>query len=307
MTSLQHRLPLTIGTRASALAMAQANETARRLREALGVRPEDIVLVPMTTSGDRHLEGTLTEIGGKGLFTKELEESLLTGRIDLAVHSLKDMATLMPPGLMIAATFEREDVRDALISNYPGGLEGLPQRAVFGTASLRRAAQVRQIRPDLDIFPLRGNVPTRLSKLRAGEVAATLLAVAGLKRLGLWEESSAIALPVQDFIPAVGQGAIALQCREDDHDIRDLLAMVNHTDTFHAITAERAMLRVLDGSCRTPIGGYAQRENARFQLRGILLSDDGQTAWRAEESAAPEDMAALGEAVGHAIKAQAGR
>lgn len=307
MTSLQHRLPLTIGTRASALAMAQANETARRLRDTFGLRTEDVVLVPMSTSGDRHLEGTLTEIGGKGLFTKELEESLLDGRIDLAVHSLKDMATVMPTGLMIAATFEREDVRDALISNHPGGLEGLPHGALFGTASLRRAAQVKQRRPDLEIFPLRGNVPTRLSKLRSEQVAATLLAVAGLKRLGLWEESGAIALPVQDFIPAVGQGAIALQCREDDHTIRDLLATINHADTFHAITAERAMLRVLDGSCRTPIGGFAQREGEHFRLRGILLSDDGQTVWHAEDRAAPEDMATLGEAVGHAIKAQAGR
>jgi hydroxymethylbilane synthase len=307
MTSLRHRFPLKLGTRASALAMAQAQETQRKLCAYLGAEVGDIVLVPMTTSGDKHLEGTLTEIGGKGLFTKELEDSLLSGRIDLAVHSLKDMATVMPPRLIIAATFEREDVRDALISNHPGGLEGLPQGAVFGTASLRRAAQVKQVRPDLEIFPLRGNVPTRLSKLRRGEVDATLLAVAGLKRLNLWEESGAVALSAHEFIPAVGQGAIALQCREDDHEIRALLEAVNHADTFHAITAERAMLRVLDGSCRTPIGGHAAREGDRFRLRGILLSDDGQTLWQAEDSAAPEDMAALGEAVGHAIKAQAGR
>lgn len=307
MTSLRDRFPLKLGTRASALAMAQAHEAARRLREHLGAAEEDVVLVPMTTSGDKHLEGTLTEIGGKGLFTKELEEHLHDGRLDFAVHSLKDMATVMPPGLIIAATFEREDVRDALISNHPGGIEDLPQNAVFGTASLRRAAQVLQIRPDIKVIPLRGNVQTRLSKLRRGEVDATLLAVAGLKRLGLWDESGAVALDPRRFIPAVGQGAIALQCREEDVVLRNILSAVNHADTFHAVTAERAMLRVLDGSCRTPIGGHAWREGERFRLRGILLSEDGRQVWQAEADAPLSEMIALGEEVGRRILAEAGR
>lgn len=304
MTSLRDRFPLKLGTRSSALAMAQSTESARRLCVYLGVEEDAVTLVPMTTSGDQHLEGTLTEIGGKGLFTKELEESLLDGRIDLAVHSLKDMATLMPTGLLLAGVFEREDVRDALISLHAGGISGLPHGARFGTASLRRAAQVRRLRPDLDIVPLRGNVPTRLSKLRRGEVEATLLAVAGLKRLDLWDEAGAEVLSVDQFLPAVGQGAIALQCRETDTTIRELIAAVNHQETFLAITAERAMLRILDGSCRTPIGGYAQRAGEAYHLHGILLSDDGQTLWEAQEWAPPEDMVALGETVGHAIRLQ---
>jgi hydroxymethylbilane synthase len=288
--------------------MAQAHETQRIISETFGLALDDIILAPMTTSGDKHLDGTLQNIGGKGLFTKELETALLNGQIDFAVHSLKDMATVMPPGLMIAATFAREDVRDALISNHEGGLEGLPHGARFGTASLRRAAQVKQRRPDVEMFPLRGNVPTRLAKLRAGDVCATLLAVAGLKRLNLWESCGGVALDPQLFIPAVGQGAIALQCREDDYVMRELLNAVNHNDTFLAVTAERAMLRVLDGSCRTPIGGYAVRgADGRFRLQGILLSDDGQTLWQAEDTAGQEDMVALGESVGYAIRTKAGR
>ncbi|MBY0356012.1 MAG: hydroxymethylbilane synthase [Rickettsiales bacterium] len=304
MTSLPHRLPLRLGTRASALAMAQATETARHLCQQLDLEPDAISIHPMTTSGDKHLEGSLTEIGGKGLFTKELEEALMHQQIDFAVHSLKDMATALPAGLIIAAVLPREDVRDALLSNHEGGIEGLPHGAQVGTASLRRAAQMLHQRPDLRITPLRGNVATRIAKLRRGEVDATLLAVAGLKRLGLWEESGAQLLEINQFLPAVAQGAIALQCHQDNIALREILSSINHRDSFDAITAERAMLRVLDGSCRTPIGGYAMCIGDQFHLRGQWLSDDGQQSFTAQQTADRLSLDALGESVGRAILAQ---
>ncbi len=205
------------------------------------------------------------EAGGKGLFTKEIEEALLAGAIDLAVHSAKDMPTVLPDGLMLAACLPREDVRDAFISRKAASLRDLPHGAVVGTASLRRQAMVKRLRPDISVVPLRGNVETRLRKLEAGEVDATLLALAGLKRLGLADKATAL-LDVDEFLPAVGQGAITIEAREDDARTRELLAKIDHADTSVALACERAFLAVLDGSCRTPIAGHAVLDGDAISL-----------------------------------------
>jgi hydroxymethylbilane synthase len=251
---------LRIGTRGSPLALAQAHMTRAALAAAQGVAEDAIEIVTIRTSGDRIQDRPLAEAGGKGLFTKEIEEALLAGIVDLAVHSAKDMPTVLPGGLMLAACLPREDVRDAFISRGAPSLRELPQAAVVGTASLRRQAMVKRLRPDVSVVPLRGNVETRIRKLEAGEVDATLLALAGLKRLGLADKATAL-LDVQEFLPAVGQGAITIEARSDDARIRELLARIDHADTSTALACERAFLAVLDGSCRTPI---ARGTRSRF-------------------------------------------
>src|SRR5947207_4028064 len=226
------------------------------LAAAHGVAEDAIEIVTIRTSGDRIQDRPLSEAGGKGLFTKEIEEALLERAIDLAVHSAKDMPTVLPDGLMLAACLPREDVRDAALSRQSASLRDLPNGAVVGTASLRRQAMVKRLRRDISTVVLRGNVETRLRKLDAGEVDATLLALAGLKRLGLADQATAL-LDADEFLPAVGQGAVTIEARSGDTRTRDLLAQIDHADTSVALACERAFLSVLDGSCRTPIAGHA--------------------------------------------------
>ena len=248
---------MRIGSRGSPLALVQAREVLRRLSAACGLAADEIEIKIIRTSGDTIVGRPLAEIGGKGLFTKEIEEALLSGAIDLAVHSSKDMPTMLPTGLVLSAFLPREDARDAFISRKAKTLRELPKAALVGTASLRRQALVKRLRPDLQVVPLRGNVETRLRKLEAGDVHATLLAVAGLKRLGLLSAATTL-LEIDEFLPAVGQGAIGIETRAADDATRTLVARVNDADTATALAAERAFLAVLDGSCRTPIAGHAR-------------------------------------------------
>jgi hydroxymethylbilane synthase len=301
-------LAINIGTRGSPLALAQAELTKAALLAAHPeLTAESVMIVPIKTTGDKVQDRTLSEIGGKGLFTKEIEEALLDGRVDLAVHSMKDMPTFLPPGLTIAAMLEREDPRDVLISPVADSIETLPQGAIVGTASLRRQAQVLALRPDLKVQPLRGNVGTRLDKLARGEAAATLLALAGLKRLGRIAAATKI-LSTEQFLPAVAQGAIGIEVRENDPRIAALVAPINHQPTMIAVAAERAMLAVLDGSCRTPIAGYANISGTQLRLRGLVALPDGTESHHAEDTgnATLEGAAALGRAVGERLKALAG-
>ncbi len=247
----------------------------------------------------------MAEAGGKGLFTKEIEEALLAGSIDLAVHSSKDLPTILPPGLLLAGFPAREDQRDAFISRKAKSLRDLPPRAVVGTASPRRHALVKRLRPDLSVVMLRGNVETRLRKLDAGEVDATLLAVAGLKRLGLVSAATCILDP-DEFIPAVGQGAIGIETRADDERTRALVAAIDDAETAAALAAERAFLAVLDGSCRTPIGGHARIERGTLRFRGIVIKPDGSEAFEAFRQGSPATAAELGAAAGHELRARAG-
>lgn len=300
------RLPLRVGTRGSPLALAQARLVRAALLAAepsLGDAAVEIVVV--STQGDRIQDRTLAEIGGKGLFTEEIEAGLLQGSLDLAVHSMKDMPTLLPEGLVISAVLPRADPRDALIARGPCSIAELPRGAVVGTASLRRHAQLAAVRPDLVVVPLRGNVQTRLRKLEAGDVQATLLAMAGLIRLGL-EGVVSKALEPEEMLPAVAQGAIGIECRADDAPVLELLARVNHAPTLACITAERAFLGALDGSCRTPIAALAELEGAGIRLRGLVASPDGRAVGRIEARGAVADCAALGAATGAELRARLG-
>jgi hydroxymethylbilane synthase len=294
-----------IGTRGSPLALAQAHETQARLAAAHGVAPEAIEIRVIRTTGDVIQDRPLAEVGGKGLFTKEIEQALLDGTVDLAVHSAKDLETVLPDGLAVAASLPREDVRDAFISRKAKRLAELPQGAVVGTASLRRQAMVKRLRPDLQVVSFRGNVETRLKKLAVGEVDATLLALAGLRRLGL-ERAATALFEIDEFLPAVGQGAIAIEARESDTRIRDLLAAVNHPDTLTALTTERAFLAALDGSCRTPIAGHARLVDGEVRFRGLIVKPDGSEAHEAARSGPAGEAAALGADAGRELKARGG-
>ncbi len=298
-------LILRIGTRGSPLALAQAGEVRARLAAAHGVAPERIALTIIRTSGDMIRDRPLAEAGGKGLFTKEIEEALVAGAIDLAVHSAKDMPTVLPAGLVIAAVLAREDARDVFISRKSKALRDLPVGATVGTASLRRQALVKHLRPDLAVTTMRGNVETRLRKLDAGEVDATLLALAGLKRLRLADAATAI-LPVEEFLPAVGQGIIAVEARGDDARTLALLQAVDHADTATALAAERAFLAVLDGSCRTPIAGHATLAGGRLRLRGLIAKPDGSAVLEAERNGAAGDAVRLGADAGRELRERAG-
>jgi hydroxymethylbilane synthase len=296
---------LVIGTRRSPLALRQAEEARARLAAASGRDPEAMPLSPMTTSGDRIQDRALAEAGGKGLFTKELDAALLDGRIDLAVHSAKDLPTDLPDDIAIAGYLPREDVRDAFISRRAESLAALPPGAVVGTASLRRQAQVQRLRPDLSVALLRGNVGTRLARIERGEFDATLLALAGLKRLGLAHEATAI-LDVDIFLPAVGQGAIALVARAGDAATLAAVSTIAHGETGIALAAERAFLRVLDGSCRTPIAGHATVSGDEVHVRGLLLSPDGRQSIAVERRGSVTDAAALGADAGREVVDRAG-
>ncbi len=295
---------LRLGTRGSPLALAQAHMVRQSLAKAHGFDPEQIAIEAIRTSGDRIQDRPLADVGGKGLFTKEIEEALAAGAIDLAVHSSKDMPTLLPPGLVLSAFMEREDARDVFISRKAKSIADLPRGAAVGTASLRRQAMVKRQRPDLTIVPLRGNVETRLRKLGEGVADATVLALAGLKRLGLADAATAV-LDVNEFLPAVGQGAIGIETRADDARTCELLAAINHADTFSALAAERAFLAVLDGSCRTPIGGHATI-SGRLRFRGMVVKPDGSEAFEATREGDVRDAAKLGADAGAELKGRAG-
>jgi len=300
---------LRIGTRGSELALAQADEARRRLAAAhpeLG-EPGAVEIVVIKTTGDRIQDRRLAEIGGKGLFTKEIEEALLDRSIDLAVHSMKDVPTWLPDGLEIAAILPREDPRDAWLSREGASLVELPAGAVVGTSSLRRQAQVLLARPDLAIAALRGNVPTRLAKLAEGQVDATILAAAGLKRLGREAAIGALLEP-EVMLPAVAQGAIGLEARSGDHRVLDRLAAIDHAPSRLRTAAERAALAVLDGSCKTPIAAYAElrAEASALRLRALIALPDGSAVHRAERSGPCGEAEALGRAVGEALRAAAG-
>ena len=284
---------LRIGTRGSPLALWQAREVRAHLAAAHGVEPEAIAIEAIRTTGDVIQDRPLSEAGGKGLFTKEIEQALLDKAIDLAVHSSKDMPTALPAGLELAACLPREDVRDAFISRKATSLTGLPHGAVVGTASLRRQAMVKRLRPDISVVTFRGNVDTRLKKLDDGLVDATLLALAGLKRLGR-EAAATAVLEVDAFLPAVGQGAIGIEAREADTRTRDLLTKINHNETLMALYTERAFLAVLDGSCRTPIAGHARIEDGNILFRGMILRPDGSEVHETARRGAVRDGAMLG-------------
>ena len=300
----QSSIMLRIGTRGSPLALAQARAVRDRLAVVHGWAPDAVEVRAIRTSGDLIQDRPLAEAGGKGLFTKEIEQALIDGAIDLAVHSAKDMPTVLPEGLVLAACLAREDVRDAFISRKAANLRALPAGSVVGTSSLRRQAQVRRLRPDLAVANFRGNVETRLRKLDEGVADATLLALAGLKRLGLAQAATAI-LPVEAFLPAVGQGAIAIETRASDARVRDLVAAVDHADTSAALAAERAFLAVLDGSCRTPIAGHAAVAGETLQFRGLILRPDGSEAHETAGAGSRADAAALGAEAGRELKRRA--
>jgi hydroxymethylbilane synthase len=296
---------LRIGTRGSPLALAQAHQVRSRLAAALGVAPDAIALVVIKTTGDAIQNRPLTEIGGKGLFVKEIEQALVDGAIDLAVHSAKDVPGVLPDGLVLAACLPREDARDAFISRRAASLAALAPGAVVGTASPRRHAMVRRLRPDLAVLPLRGNVETRLKKLAAGEVDATLLAMAGLNRLGLAAAATA-PLDVDEFLPAVGQGVIALETRTDDARTRTHLAKIDDAVAATALAAERAFLAILDGSCRTPIAGHARLAGDALHLRGLIVKPDGAESFETERRGSARDAAALGADAGRELRGRAG-
>jgi hydroxymethylbilane synthase len=296
---------LRIGTRGSPLALAQARETRDRLAAAHGLDPDSIAIEVIRTSGDMIQDRLLAEAGGKGLFTKEIEEALLASRIDIAVHSAKDMPTFLPAGLVLAACLKREDPRDVFISHKAGSLAALPPGATLGTASLRRQALAKRLRPDLQIVPLRGNVDTRLRKLDEGAADATLLALAGLKRLGRAEAATAV-LDVVEFPPAVGQGAITLEIRKDDEKTRARLAAIDDADTSLALVAERAFLAVLDGSCRTPIAGHAVVSGDHIAFRGMIIKPDGSEAFEVVREGGRQEAEWLGADAGRELKGRAG-
>ncbi|WOJ91531.1 hydroxymethylbilane synthase [Methylocapsa polymorpha] len=291
-----------MGTRGSPLALAQAHELRNRLAAAHRIEKDAIEIVVIKTSGDAIQDRSLSEAGGKGLFTKELDLALTRGDVDIAVHSAKDVPTYLPAEIVIAGYLSREDVRDAWISPHAPHPLGLPSGAVVGTASLRRGAMVKRLRPDLSIVLLRGNVETRLAKLAAGEVDATLLALAGLKRLGLEARATAV-LDVREFVPAAGQGAIAVTARAGDEGARRARADPRRGDRRGAC-GERAFLHVLDGSCKTPIGAYARLENSEIVFHGVVLKTDGSQFFETVLRGPSGEAAALGAAAGSDLLAR---
>jgi hydroxymethylbilane synthase len=298
---MEKRSTLVIGTRGSPLALAQARETAAQLAAALGWPLERVPLQTFKTTGDAIQDRPLSEAGGKGLFTKELDIALRDRVIDLAVHSAKDLPTAIPSDLVIAGYLPREDVRDAFISRRAGTVGELPLGAVVGSASLRRQAQLKRLRPDLAVTLLRGNVGTRIAKLESGEVDATLLALAGLRRLGLDGHATAI-LDTDAFLPAVGQGAIAITARAGDETVLEAIRAIADAPTGIALAAERAFLAVLDGSCRTPIAGHARLDTGRLRFRGQVLRPDGSDSRETALDGSPADAARVGREAGLDIK-----
>lgn len=296
---------LKIGSRGSPLALAQAHETRARLMAAHNLPEEAFPVDAITTSGDRIQDRSLAEAGGKGLFTKELEDALLAGRIDIAVHSSKDMPTVLPAGLELSAFLPREDARDAFIGVAAKSIMDLPKGATVGSSSLRRQALILRMRPDLKVITFRGNVQTRLRKLHDGVADGTILALAGLKRLGLQSIVTDL-MPLQVFPPAPGQGAICIESRIGDARVENLLAPINHVPTAQALACERAFLAALDGSCRTPIAGHATIDDQKLVFDGVILSPDGKQSHKASTAGLAADAAELGRAVGEKLRRNAG-
>jgi hydroxymethylbilane synthase len=301
--------PLRIGARGSPLSLAQTRQTRDALGRALGVAADALdtllPIVPIVTTGDRIQDRKLLEAGGKGLFTKEIDEALLDGRVDAAIHSLKDVPTHLPEGMTLAAVPEREDVRDALLTPYGADLASLKPGAVIGTASLRRQAQLLHARPDLRIMTLRGNVDTRIARMAEGGVDATLLALSGLRRLGRTDRPMTLLDPAA-MPPAVGQGALAVAARTDDADTLAALALLDHAETHAAVRAERAFLSALDGSCRTAIGAFSRVSAGEFTFIGEALAADGSARWRREGACDLAEASALAAALGAQVRAEAG-
>ena len=305
-------LPLRVGTRGSPLALAQTRAFQKQLSrfcpvlDSMSVFEEHVI----TTSGDRILDKRLAEVGGKGLFAKEIHEALIDGRIDFAVHSLKDLETELPPGIVLACTLKREDARDVLILGQ--GLEkpdpdapfsSLPPHAVVGSASVRRQAQLLHARPDIEVRTIRGNVQTRLGRVRAGEFDGSLLALAGLRRLGLAAEAAVIIAP-EIMVPAAGQGIVGVTVRADDGELRELLAAIEDPEARAVSLAERGLLAALDGSCRTPIGGYARLVEDELRLTGLVAREDGSFMLKSEIRGRPQEAEALGHALGEELRGQ---
>ena len=300
---------IRIGTRGSPLALAQAIEVQKHLCAAELLRLEKAIptIKTIKTTGDKVLNQPLKEIGGKGLFSKEIDKALLANQIDLAVHSMKDLETWIPSEIKLVAIMEREDPRDVFISQLAGSLDELPPGSIVGTCSLRRQAQVLHRRPDLIIKPLRGNVQTRMQKLENGEVDATLLALAGLKRLGM-ENTATEILDPDIALPAVAQGAIGITCRANDKFIISLLETLNHGPSWQCVLAERTMLAALDGSCRTPIGGLAKLgPNGTLSLKGFLAKEDGSKIFEALKEGPIEKAEVIGNNVGEELRRLSGR
>ena len=297
--------PLKIGTRGSPLALAQAYETRNRLSAAFDLPEEAFEIVVIKTTGDRIIDRPLKEIGGKGLFTREIEQAMLIGEIDIAVHSMKDMPVLQPEGLLLDTYLPREDVRDAFVSPGAKNLADLPAGAKVGTSSLRRKAQVLVAYPQLEVVEFRGNVQTRLKKLDDGVAACTFLAMAGLNRLGR-SEVAQCAIEPEVMLPAVAQGAIGIERRADDSRAADMLAPIHHTETGERLAAERAFLAALDGSCETPIAGLAELSGGTLRLRGEILRPDGSESLSDEGTALIEDGAQLGREMAARLLARAG-
>ena len=297
--------PLLIGTRGSPLALWQARHVLARLIAAHGLTDDAVALKVITTSGDRITDRPLRDFGGKGMFTKEIDDALLDGGVDLAVHSMKDLPTHLPAGLIVGAVLPRADVRDAFISAKAESLAGLPPGSVVGTSSLRRAAQVRRFRPDLRVVDFRGNVETRLKKLGEGRADATLLALAGLERLGLAARATSV-LSTEEMLPAVAQGAIGVTCRFDDATTRALLEPLDDAVSATAVACERAFLGTLEGSCKTPIAGLAEIEKDRMRFRGMILTPDGSEWFETELTGAADGAERIGTEAGEALLMRAG-
>ncbi|MDO5756943.1 MAG: hydroxymethylbilane synthase [Rhodobacterales bacterium] len=297
--------PLKLGTRGSPLALAQATETRARLAAAFDLPFEAFEIVVIKTTGDRIIDRPLKEIGGKGLFTREIEDALLSGGIDLAVHSMKDMPVLQPGGLLLDTYLPREDVRDGFVSPHHARLADLPEGALVGTSSLRRRAQVLVAHPHLEVVEFRGNVQTRLQKLENGVAACTFLAMAGLKRLGR-EDVARSALDPSDMLPAIAQGAIGIERRDDDSRAAEMLSAIHDEATGQRLAAERAFLAALDGSCETPIAGLAELEGGTLHLRGEVLRPDGSQSIKDARSVPIADGADLGREMAHDMLAEAG-
>ncbi|MFK7762016.1 MAG: hydroxymethylbilane synthase [Roseobacter sp.] len=299
------KTPLKIGTRGSPLALAQAYETRHRLMQAFDLPEDAFAIIVIKVTGDAIQDRPLKDIGGKGLFTREIEEDLLSGKIDIAVHSMKDMPTIQPDGLILDTYLPREDVRDAFVSPHLSRLTDLAEGAVVGTSSLRRKAQLLNRRPDLQVVEFRGNVQTRLKKLADGVAECTFLAAAGLNRLGM-EEVPATPVDTDDMLPAVAQGAIGIERRVDDNNTAALLHTIHDLETGQRLAAERRFLLTLDGSCETPIAGLAELNGTQLRLRGEVLRPDGSEALSGEREGTISDGAAMGQDLAEDLLKQAG-
>lgn len=297
--------PLIIGTRGSPLALAQAHETRRRLSSAFDLPEDAFVIKVIKTTGDKILDRPLKEIGGKGLFTREIEDDMLSGAIDIAVHSMKDMPVLQPEGLVLDTYLPREDVRDAFVSAGHEKLADLPSGAVVGTSSLRRRAQLLNYRPDLNVVEFRGNVQTRLKKLEDNVADCTFLAMAGLRRLDMAHVAKS-AIETDEMLPAVAQGAIGIERRIDDTRAAKMLEAIHDKETGQRLAAERAFLEALDGSCETPIAGLSELNGTNMRLRGQVLRPDGSESIGDDVSGSIEDGAEMGRAMAAKLLAEAG-